>query len=115
MATGGPILHPGIEAIVVSPICPMSLSSRPIVVPAGSRLIIKPLGSKSRRVKIWQDGVGKSLIQEGEKCRIQKARHNALMILLEQSSSYYKTLTQKLHWAGNLVNGSTEKIMHNAF
>ena len=51
MGSGGPILHPGIEAIIVSPICPMSLSSRPIVVPAGSRLIIKPLGSKSRRVK----------------------------------------------------------------
>ena len=115
MGTGGPILHPDVEAIVVSPICPMSLSSRTIVVPAGSTLIIKPVGNKNRRVKVWQDGVGKSLIQEGEKCLIQKARHDALMILLEQSSSYYKTLTQKLHWAGNLVNGSTEKIMHNAF
>ena len=115
MGTGGPILHPSVEAIVVSPICPMSLSSRTIVVPAGSTLIIKPVGNKNRRVKIWQDGVGKSLIQEGEKCLIQKARHNALMILLEQSSSYYKTLTQKLHWAGNLVNDSTEKIMRNAF
>ena len=115
MGTGGPILHPGVEAIVVSPICPMSLSSRTIVVPAGSTLIIKPVGNKNRRVKIWQDGVGRSLIQEGEKCLIQKARHNALMILLEQSSSYYKTLTQKLHWAGNLVNDSTEKIMRNAF
>ncbi len=109
MGTGGPILHPGVEAIVVSPICPMSLSSRPIVVPAGSTLKIKPIGNKSGRVKIWQDGVGRSLIHEGERCLIQKARHHALMILLEQSSSYYRTLTQKLHWAGSLVNTSAEK------
>ena len=44
MASGGPILHPDIEAIVVSAICPMSLSSRPVVVPATSQLIIKPIG-----------------------------------------------------------------------
>ncbi len=115
MGAGGPILHPGVEAIVVSPICPMSLSSRTIVVPAGSTLIIKPLGSKNRKVKIWQDGVGKSLIQEGERCLIQKARHSALLILLEQSSSYFRTLAQKLHWAGSLVNDSIEQSRHNGF
>ncbi len=114
MASGGPILHPSVEAIVVSPICPMSLSSRSIVVPAGSKLIIKPVGNKNPRVKIWQDGVGQSLLQEGERCLIQKAKHHALMIKLEKSSSYYRTLTKKLHWAGSLVNGSTEKKMQNA-
>ena len=109
MATGGPILHPGIEAIIVSAICPMSLSSRPIVVPAGSRLIIKPIGTKNRRIKIWQDGVGKSLIKEGQHCLIQKARHHAQMLILEQSPSYFSTLTQKLHWAGSLVNNPIKK------
>ena len=43
MAAGGPILHPGIDAIIVSPICPMSLSSRPVVLPPRSRFVIWPL------------------------------------------------------------------------
>ena len=104
MATGGPILHPGVEAIIVSAICPISLSSRPIVVPAGARLIIKPLGNKNHRVKIWQDGVGSALITEGEQCIIQKAQHHAQMLILNHSPSYYRTLSQKLHWAGSLAN-----------
>ena len=44
MAAGGPILHPGIEAIVVNPICPMSLSSRAVVVPPRAQLSVWPLG-----------------------------------------------------------------------
>ncbi|KGG16782.1 MULTISPECIES: NAD(+) kinase [unclassified Prochlorococcus] len=107
MATGGPILHPGIEAIIVSAICPMSLSSRPIVVPAGSNLTIKPIGVKKGRVKVWQDGVGSALIEEGQYCSIQKARHLAQMVILEQSPSYFRTLTKKLHWAGSLANVNT--------
>ena len=114
MASGGPILHPGIEAIIVSPICPMSLSSRPVIVPAASRLVIKPLGARTRRVKLWQDGAGAALLEPGDRCVIERARNSARMVVLEQSPSYYRTLTQKLHWAGSLdenilnpkINGS---------
>ncbi len=103
MATGGPILHPGIEAIIVSAICPMSLASRPIVVPPGSRLILKPQGKINRRIKIWKDGVSSSLISPGEQCVIEKAKHKTQLIILEQKASYYKKLTQKLHWTGSLT------------
>ncbi len=104
MAAGGPILHPGIEAIIVGPICPMSLSSRPIVVPPASRLVIKSIGDRTRRVKLWQDGSSGALLEPGESCVVQRARQHALMVVLEQSPSYYRTLTQKLHWAGSLIN-----------
>ncbi len=104
MATGGPILHPGIEAIIISAISPMSLSSRPVVIPPGSILTIKPLGEKSRRIKLWKDGASGALLAPGDNCIIQRARHHALMVVLEQSPSYYRTLTQKLHWAGSLIN-----------
>jgi len=102
MASGGPILHPGIEAIIVTPICPMSLSSRPVIVPAASRLVIKPVGNRTRRVKLWQDGAGAAILEPGDKCVINKARNSARLVVLEQSPSYYRTLTQKLHWAGSL-------------
>ena len=104
MATGGPILHPGIEGIIVSAICPMSLSSRPIVIPSSSTLVVKALGDQTQRVKLWQDGVSGALTNPGEKCVIKKAKHDASMILLEESTSYYTTLTKKLHWAGSVIN-----------
>jgi NAD+ kinase len=104
MAAGGPILHPGIEAIVVNPICPMSLSSRAIVVPPRSRLTIWPLGETSRRVKLWKDGAHATLLEPGDRCIVQRGPHAALLLLLEQSPSYYRTLTRKLHWAGSLTS-----------
>ena len=104
MATGGPILHPGIDAIIVNPICPISLSSRPIVVPGESTLVVKPIGDQTRTVKLWQDGTSGALTAPNDQCIIKKAMHNAQMIVLKENPSYYSTLTQKLHWAGSLSN-----------
>lgn len=103
MAAGGPILHPGIEAIVINPICPMSLSSRAIVVPPRSKLTIWPLGESSRRVRLWKDGVQASVLEPGDRCVVQRSSTDALMVVLNQSPSYYRTLTHKLHWAGSLT------------
>jgi NAD+ kinase len=103
MAAGGPILHPGIEAIVINPICPMSLSSRAIVVPPRSRLTIWPLGESSRKVRLWKDGVHATTLESGDRCVVERSASAALMVVLNQSPSYYRTLTHKLHWAGNLT------------
>ena len=109
MASGGPIIHPEIEAIIVSPICPMSLSSRPIIVPSSSKLVVKPLGDKTQRVKLWQDGTGGELIEPGELCTIKRASNNAQLMILQHSTSYYRTLTQKLHWAGSINRKTSSK------
>ncbi len=102
MAAGGPILHPGIDAIILNPICPMSLSSRPVVVPPASRLEIRPLEDRTSMVKLWKDGASAALLEPGQSCEVIRSKHDALMIVLEQSPSYYRTLSQKLHWAGSL-------------
>jgi len=104
MAAGGPILHPGIEAMVINPICPMSLSSRAIVVPPRSRLTIWPLGESYRRVRLWKDGVQATVLEPGDRCVVQRSDCVALMVVLNQNPSYYSTLTQKLHWAGSLTS-----------
>ena len=106
MAAGGPILHPGIDAIIINPICPMSLSSRLIVVPPRSRLTIWPLGNSSSQVKLWKDGAGAAVLEPGDRCVVQRARHYALMVILDRSPSYYRTLSHKLHWAGTLINNT---------
>ena len=104
MAAGGPILHPGIEAMVINPICPMSLSSRAIVVPPRARLTIWPLGESSRRVRLWKDGMQATVMEPGDRCVVQRSDCVALMVVLNQNPSYYSTLTQKLHWAGSLTS-----------
>ncbi len=109
MAAGGPILHPGIDAIVVTPICPMSLSSRAVVVPPGARLSVWPLGEASRRVKLWKDGAHATVLEPGDRCVLQRGRHPVLMLQLEHSPSYYSTLTHKLHWAGSLTAGEPSR------
>ena len=102
MAAGGPILHPSLDAIIVSAICPMSLASRPIVVPPESQLLIKPLIDKKQKIKLWSDGTIGCLIEGNDKCLIKRSNYFTSIIILDENLSYYKTITQKLHWASSL-------------
>ena len=102
MAAGGPIIHPSLDAIIVSAICPMSLASRPIVVPPESKLLIKAIREKNQKIKLWLDGSSGCLIEADDTCLIKKSNHSTSIIILDENLSYYKTITQKLHWASSL-------------
>jgi len=102
MAAGGPIIHPSLDAIIVSAICPMSLASRPIVVPPRSELVIKPIREKKQKIKLWLDGTSGCIIESHDTCLIKKSNHSTSIIILDENLSYYKTITQKLHWASSL-------------
>ena len=102
MAAGGPIIHPSLDAIIVSAICPMSLASRPIVVPPESQLLIKPVREKTQKIKLWLDGSSGCIIEAYDTCLIKKSNHSTSIIILDENLSYYKTITQKLHWASSL-------------
>ena len=106
MAAGGPIIHPSLDAIIVSAICPMSLASRPIVVPPNSQLVIKPIKEKKQKIKLWHDGSSGCLIEANDTCLIKKSNHSTSIIILDENLSYYKTITQKLHWASSLNEGN---------
>lgn len=104
LAASGPIVHPGMDAIVVTPICPLSLSSRPIVLPAGSVVSIWPLADRELNTKLWMDGVLATAIWPGQRVDIRMADRPAEFILLRENYSYYQTLREKLQWAGALVH-----------
>ena len=55
------------------------------------------------RLEVWKDGDPATVVEPGECCTIQRGPHEALFVVLEQSPSYYRTLTHKLHWAGDLT------------
>ncbi|MGG6293021.1 NAD(+) kinase [Leptolyngbya sp. AN02str] len=106
VAANGPIIHPGMDAIAVTPICPLSLSSRPIVLPAGSVVSIWPLADRDLSTKLWMDGVLATSIWPGQRVDIRMADCQAQFIILRENYSYFQTLREKLQWAGALVRYS---------
>lgn len=106
VAANGPILHPGMDAIVITPICPLSLSSRPIVLPPGSIVSIWPLADRDLSTKLWMDGVLATSIWPGQRVDIRIADCQAQFIILREDYSYYQTLREKLQWAGARIRYS---------
>ncbi len=102
MAAGGPIVHPNIDAMIINPICPMSLASRPIVIPNSSRVIIKPVKKSKGEIKLWKDGSKCMTIKETYYCEIKKSSSPCKIIRFKKSTNYYNTLIKKLDWKGDL-------------
>ncbi|MCG9893492.1 MAG: NAD(+) kinase [Thermosynechococcaceae cyanobacterium MS004] len=107
LAANGPIVHPGMNAMIVTPICPLSLSSRPVVLPAGSVVSIWPLEDRELSTKLWMDGVLATSIWPGQRIDVSVAEAQARFILLREDYSYYQTLREKLMWAGARIHYSS--------
>jgi NAD+ kinase len=103
LSANGPIVHSGIAAISIAPICPLSLSSRPIVIPPGSTVSIWPLGDYELNTKLWNDGVLATSIWPGQRVDVRMADCQAKFIILRDNYSYYQTLREKLLWAGSRI------------
>ncbi len=102
LAAGGPIVHPSINAFIINPICPMSLASRPIIIPDTSKVIIRAIQNNKREIKLWKDGSKCITIKKNDYCEINKVTKPCKMIKFNQSISYYITLIKKLDWKGDL-------------
>ena len=102
MAAGGPIVHPSIDAMIINPICPMSLASRPIVIPNTSKVIIKPVKKSKGEIKLWRDGSKCITIKANYYCEIKKGKSPCKIIKFKKSANYYNTLIKKLDWKGDL-------------
>ena len=104
VAAGGTIVHPGMDAIVITPICPLSLSSRPIILPPGAVVSVWPLADPDLSTKLWMDGVMATAIWPGQRVDVRMSEHMAKFIILREDYSYYATLRNKLNWAGTRIN-----------
>lgn len=103
-SANGPIVHPGMEAMVITPICPLSLSSRPLVIPPGSVVNVWPLGEEEPVTKLWTDGALGTTIWPGQRVSVTMANCLAKFIILREDHSFYKTLQEKLMWAGSRIH-----------
>lgn len=100
MAAGGPILAPEMEAQILTPICPFTLSNRPIVLPSRQALIITVEKVQRSEVLLTIDGQDTFELSPDDKIIISHSPHYA-RIISSGSSAYYSALNNKLGWGGH--------------
>lgn len=98
LAAGGPIVHPASEVFTITPICPHTLSNRSVILSLVSQIEVTCL-SRNPPAMLTSDGQISCVIQAGKPLIIQKSQHPLRLIQLE-GYEYFKTLRQKLQWAG---------------
>ena len=101
LSGGGPILHPSLDAIVLVPICPHTLSSRPVVVSGGSVVEIVLGENAESSVQLSCDGQTTAELAAGDRISIRKRRPD-LRLIHPAGHEYYATLRAKLHWGKGL-------------
>lgn len=99
MAAGGPILHPEMEAFLLIPICPYTLSDRPLVVPAHERIEIQVERTRRAEVILALDGQRTFALEPGDRVRYSMGRQKCTIIRSDRRN-FYEVLRSKLNWAG---------------
>jgi NAD+ kinase len=96
LSAGGPIINPAVHALILTPICPHTLTHRPLIVPGNVQITIT-LTSKDEGSMATLDGhVGVPLTQ-GDTALIQTSDHPTRLIRFPESH-YYEVLREKLKW-----------------
>ncbi len=95
LSAGGPILHPSMNALVLSPICPFTLTNRPIVIPSNATILIHQTTDEEIRVTL--DGqTGYDLLADD--LLELKPSDQPVNFIEVPGKNYYQILRQKLHW-----------------
>ncbi len=101
VSAGGPIVHPGVDATLITPIAAHSLAFRPIAVPGDSTIEIVPTQLNNRGeagTTLVLDGQIQRRIHAGQRVRIARS-DQAVKLVTNTESVYWRTLIDKLHWA----------------
>jgi NAD+ kinase len=98
LAAGGPIVHPAMDALVLTPIAPHTLTNRPIVIPAEREVRVKSTSTNAGdEVYVTMDGQTGFGLQEGDELTITRA-DRPLRLVRSTTRSYFEVLRQKLKW-----------------
>jgi NAD+ kinase len=104
LSAGGPIMHPTLDAIVVVPMFPHTLTSRPLVVPGDSIISVMIGPGRSTTPQASYDSQVNTQLQQGDEVRISKY-HTPLKLLNTLGHSFYESCRSKLDWASRLGSG----------
>ena len=97
LSAGGPVIVPGVEAMVVTPICAHTLAVRPLVIPATARVTIEPLPDYSQDVIATVDGQTGLPLQPGDRVVVRRAAHRVCLVRVG-GPGWFGRMRDKLHW-----------------
>jgi NAD+ kinase len=100
LAAGGPILSPNLDALVITPICPHTISNRPIVLSPGQKISVRYI-SEYGPVEVRADGLDAISMKSGESLIVQRSPRTFKRVSLNRHE-YFSTLRTKLGWSGKL-------------
>ena len=98
LSAGGPIVHPNVDAIVLTPIAPHTLTNRPVVLPATAALTIQPLIAGGEDIFATADGQTGYALSAADLVTVSRAER-PLRLVRSTERSYFGVLRQKLKWA----------------
>jgi len=98
MSAGGPIINPGVEGIVITPICPHTLTFRPMIVPSSSNISLK-LITGGEEVYLTLDGQRGETLIRNDVVEVGRAAVD-LQLITSPFRNFYDLVKEKLNWAG---------------
>lgn len=97
LSAGGPIISPQLDCLLIIPICPHTLNTRPIVIPSSEKITIKN-HEENQKLNVSFDGQVDVIVEN--EIQIEKNENSAkLLILNQQKDKFYDILKEKLHWS----------------
>ena len=103
LSCGGPIIEPQLDAVVIVPVCPHTLTDRPIVVPADQPIDVNLLQRDNTKAEITVDGFSMGEIEPNDNLRISAA-NNRVTLVHPPGYDFYGILRSKLFWGRDSRN-----------
>jgi NAD+ kinase len=97
LAAGGPIVQPNVDAIVLTPIAPHTLTNRPIVIPSSSTVRVTPMLGERDEVFVTFDGQAGFELRAGDQISVCRAQQ-PIRLIRPATRSYFEVLHEKLNW-----------------
>jgi NAD+ kinase len=99
LAAGGPIVHPRVDALVVTPIAPHTLTNRPVVIPGSEVIEVRPQmpADSGDEIYVTYDGQAGYPLQKGDAVKVRKSEWR-LRLVKAPARSYFEVLREKLKW-----------------
>jgi NAD+ kinase len=97
LSAGGPVIEPSVDALVLTPIAPHTLSNRPIVIPASATVRVKPVMGERDEAFVTFDGQAGFELRSGDEISVSRA-DEPMRLIRPATRSYFEVLREKLNW-----------------
>jgi NAD+ kinase len=102
LAAGGPVVHPAVSALLLAPICPFTLTNRPLILPDEVHISLRLADKSAEDIQLTFDGQAGLEIDRRDEIIVEQAPAPVQMITLP-GQDYYDVLKAKLKWSGGRV------------